>query len=200
MQSLNHYLAPILEAFHTLLDETPETTEHHLIKTLQILKIHPFEDFNLSKSKDLFSAHFLCMHALYHLKRNYEYEDSYRLTIESVRVLRHEKSNLSDQQLEYLLRLPEQRDPLEDYYLDAKHYFETHEDEINNLLRSFWTKYLVQDHKQAALETLQLPLNSDKATIKKQYKRLAQLNHPDKGGCIDRFKEIQAAKALLDKA
>jgi len=39
----------------------------------------------------------------------------------------------------------------------------------------------------------------DKSVIKKAFKRLAQKNHPDKGGDIELFKEIQKAYDILSK-
>ncbi len=199
MQTLNPLLSPILSALDRYLDLHPATNEHCLIKHLQSECIPPFEHFQLSQAKDLFSAHFLCMHALYHLKTRYAQEERYALLIHAVRVERVAFQSVnhntkSDTQLHLA-----QSDPLAAYYLNPKHYFETQESEITDMLTTFWKKYLAQDEKQASLKTLGLPNDANAHMLKQQYRRLAQKHHPDKGGCAKRFNEIQAAKELLER-
>ena len=200
MQTLNPFLAPILKELDLYLDGFPQTDEHQIIKHLQENKISPFEQFELSQAKDLFHAHFLCMHALYHLKSNYLLTKRYRLLIQSVRVERYAfvektpQSHLSSSQLDI-----EAADPLASYYLNPAHYFETQEDDITDMLKSFWTRYLAQDNKQSALEILELPAEASAKMIKDQYKRLAHKHHPDKGGCAEAFNKVREAKATLDK-
>lgn len=201
MQTLNPFLQPILKELDLFFDHFPHTNEHQIIKHLQDKKIEPFDQFNLSLSKDLFSAHFLCMHALYHLKNQYAVQQTFVIIIQSVRVQRFSLSLLhSSKTNEEIKQFIEVSDPLASYYLDPKHYFETREDEINDMLKSFWTKYLAQDKKQEALSILELPVNADMEMIKKQYRRLAQKHHPDKGGCAEKFNEIREAKTILDNS
>lgn len=194
MQTLNPYLTPILNELNHLLGMHSQVSEHQIIKYLQDTKIPPFDSFLLNHSKDLFSAHFLCMHALYHLKKQYEREKTFSLIIKSVRVERIEFSA----QLASTQSLPETSDLLEAYYLNPKHYFETQEDDINDMLKSFWKKYLAQDQKKEALQTLNLPPEADAKMIKDQYKRLAQKHHPDKGGSAEMFNKVREAKLMLD--
>lgn len=200
MQSLNPYLKPILNEIDHYLDQYPQTNEHQIIKHLQDKLIEPFDNFSLSHSKDLFSAHFLCMHALYHLKNEYSEKRSYALIIQSVRVQRFDIRQYEDNDLQNTKQYLDRADPLASYYLNPKHYFETQEDEINDMLKSFWQRYLAQDEKQEALTALELPGHADKDMIKRQYRRLAQKHHPDKGGCAIAFNKIQEAKTVLDKA
>ncbi|MCI2284008.1 DnaJ domain-containing protein [Colwellia sp. MSW7] len=174
------------------------TSEHQIIKHLQKNKITPFERFNLANTKDLFSAHFLCMHGLYHLKNQYQLSQKFTLIIQSVRIQRIALNNSTSNNYNVKTAL-ETPDPLESYYLNAKHYYDTQEEEITELLKSFWQQYIAQDNKKEALEILALPSNADAKMIKAQYLRLAQKHHPDKGGCVERFKEIRAAKSVLDK-
>ncbi|UUO22773.1 hypothetical protein FGD67_05940 [Colwellia sp. M166] len=198
MQTLNPYLAPILDELDDFLNCFSLSNEYQIIKHLQVKKIPPFEHFTLANSKDLFSAHFLCMHALYHLKRQYQRGQKFTLSIQSVRVERIVTNMpivINDKSQSVL----ETVDPLENYYLDTKHYFVTQADEINGLLKSFWQKYAAQDQKQEALAVLELPIDADAKMIKTQYLRLAQKHHPDKGGCADMFTRIRQAKVVLDK-
>ena len=66
------------------------------------------------------------------------------------------------------------------------------------MIKLFWQKYIAQDNKKEALETLNLPTNADAKMIKAQYLRLAQKHHPDKGGCSEMFNKIRQAKIVLD--
>lgn len=198
MATLNPNITLILDELDHFLTRNPITSEHQIIKHLQDKKITPFECFNLANTKDLFSAHFLCMHALYHLKNNYQRAQTFTLIIQSVRIQRIALDNTASTNNDVKTAL-ETSDPLESYYLNAKHYFETQEEEITDLLKSFWQKYLAQDNKKEALDVLALPSNADARMIKVQYLRLVQKHHPDKGGCVERFREICAAKAVLDK-
>jgi len=198
MQTLNPYLSPILHELDQFLNCLSLSNEHQIIKHLQDKKIPPFDNFSLADSKDLFSAHFLCMHALYHLKNQYQHSQKFKLIIESVRIQRitlNDPIALNEQPKTVI----ETIDPLESYYLNSKHYFETQEDEINDMLKSFWQKYIAQDNKKAALSTLNLPTNADAKMIKAQYHHLAQKHHPDKGGCAEIFSKIYQAKVILDK-
>ena len=201
MHTLNPYLTPILKEIDLYLDNFPQTNEHQIIKHLQKSLIQPFDHFDLALAKDLFNAHFLCMHALYRLKDNYLKDKRYQLLIQSVRVERFIYSDINPAcSISNGQSFIEKSDPLASYYLDPKHYFETQEEDITDMLKSFWTKYLAQDQKQEALETLNLPHDADAKMIKDQYRRLAQKHHPDKGGCADTFNKIWQAKSTLDNA
>jgi hypothetical protein len=136
------------------------------------------------------------MHALYKLQNDYLSKQQYYLDIQAIKIARRPYfSNAVMNENEDPLT---HYDPLKDYYLDISHYFETSEHDVNELLNSFWKKYLAQDDKQDALNTLKLPENSSYTTIKKQYRLLAQKHHPDKGGCGKHFAKINAAKSILD--
>lgn len=199
MQNLNPYLTPILAELEQFFDGCSQTSEHELIKNLQDKKIPPFEHLSLMHTKDLFSAHFLCMHALYLLRKQYRASQKFKLVIQSIRIERVIVDCCADDQQEEEKQL-EVIDPLESYYLNPAHFFETQEEEINDLLKSFWQKYLAQDHKAQALEVLNLPVNADEKMVKAQYLRLAQKHHPDKGGCAEMFAKIRQAKTVLEQS
>ena len=129
MQTLNPYLTPILNELEQFFHRAPLSNEHQIIKHLQTKKVPPFDTFSLADSKDLFNAHFLCMHALYHLKKQYQLSKTYRLSIHSVQIQRIaiDKTLATVQPLNAIQPV----DPLASYYLDSKHYFDTQEDEIN---------------------------------------------------------------------
>jgi len=184
-------LKTITQVITAFLDNNNPCTEHEILSMLQADKVGPFDQLNLKHSKDLFCAHFLTMHALYQLQNEYLSKQQYCLDIQSVKIERTHYIKNSEGLMHH--------DPLKDYYLDISHYFETSENEVNELLSSFWKKYLAQDDKQQALKTLELPANSSYEVIKKQYRLMAQKHHPDKGGCSKYFTKINAAKSILDK-
>ena len=197
MATLNPYLVPILDELELFFSCFPLSSEHKIIKHLQDNNISPFDTFNLSNNRDLFSAHFLCMHALYKLKAQYQLTNKYKLIIQTIKIQRLVlNEGIVHNELKTAV---EHIDPLESYYLDPKHFFNTEEDEISDLLKSFWEKYLAQDDIKEALDTLKLPIEADAKMIKAQYLRLAQKYHPDKGGCAKTFTKINQAKAILDK-
>jgi len=198
-------LNKITQTIVAFLDQKNPCTEHEILNKLKTDKIAPFDQLNLQQSKDLFCAHFLTMHALYNLQNEYLSKQQYCLDIQSIKVERHpyfSKNSINDlaseNSLSKSLDSLTKHDPLKEYYLNISHYFETSEDEVNELLKSFWKKYLAQDDKQQALSTLALPANSNYETIKKQYRLLAQKHHPDKGGCGKYFAKVNAAKSILD--
>ena len=197
MQTLNPYLASILHELDQFFNYFSLSNEHQIIKHLQNQKIPPFDNLSLAHPKDLFSAHFLCMHALYHLKNQYQLSQNFKLIIQSVRI---QRITLNDPRPvnEKSQTVIETTNPLESYYLNSKHYFETQEDEINDMIKLFWQKYIAQDNKKEALDTLNLPTNADAKMIKAQYLRLAQKHHPDKGGCAEMFTKIRQAKTVLN--
>ena len=189
-------LEKITQAIATFLDEKNLCTEHEILSKLKADQISPFDQLNLQDSKDLFCAHFLTMHALYQLQNEYLGKQQYCLDIHSIEIKR--RPYFSDKTRNDSIPPLTPHDPLKEYYLDISHYFETSEHEVNELLNSFWKKYLAQDDKQQALNTLGLAESSNYAIIKKQYRLLAQKHHPDKGGCGKHFAKINAAKSILD--
>jgi len=184
-------LEKIIITIMAFLDKKNLCTEHELLNDLTKNNIPPFDQLNIKRSKDLFSAHFLIMHSLYLLQNRYFEQKSYYLKIEAIKIERLSYVSNKDGVA--------QHDPLKEYYLDINHYFKTSEEEVNELLNSFWKKYLAQDEREKALMILELPSDADYHSIKKQYRKLAQQHHPDKGGCSQYFAKISAAKDILEK-
>lgn len=85
-------------------------------------------------------------------------------------------------------------DGLRHFYQDIGN-LELSEQEVMEMQKLFWQKYLALDKKSEALEILGLVdekvINLDK--VKKQYKKLAQQHHPDKGGDEALFLKISEA-------
>ena len=120
-------LKSITSAIETFLNANPSCTEHEIIKHLQQNEIEPFGQFNLRVNTDLFSAHFLTKHCLYSLQNSLLQAQRFCLSINSVAVnLTPYNSGLAAT-MHY--------DSVKSYYLDISHYFETSEQEVNELLK-----------------------------------------------------------------
>lgn len=182
----------IIEKIDNYLNEHTSVKEIELIHHLKSLGQEPFSQFNISHSKDLFRAHFLLKHALYQLQNTYYQNRSFCLDISLVCINRQPFIEGEEALISH--------DSVKEYYLDITHYFETEEDEVNELLNQFWRRFLAQDDRVAALDILNLPSSASLSDVKVQYRKLAQIHHPDKGGCAEHFKKISAAKRLLDRA
>lgn len=161
---------------------------HHLLASLGR---HPcfaeLDDGELG----LFKKNFLMMNGLYQLQCALWEEEKLVLSIGTLDIrllalLEREPENL----------LPNQTDPMRDYYLDWRHYYETTREDVAKLLASFWL-HQDADARQEALTTLQLPFEATASEIKQRYQKLAQRHHPDRGGDQAYFMEIRAAYELL---
>lgn len=139
----------------------------------------------------LFKKNFLMMNGLYQLQSSLWEEEKLLLNIATLDI-----QLLSLCGSEQRSTLPDHPDPMRDYYLDWQHYYETTEEDVAELLASFW---LQQDGnaRQEALTTLRLPHDATSREIKQRYQKLAQQHHPDRGGDQACFMEIRAAYELL---
>ena len=66
--------------------------------------------------------------------------------------------------------------------------------------RKLQTRRMKGGSRDNALKILELPMNASEANIRKKYKKLALVHHPDKGGNTEKFKKIQGAYAYLTGA
>ena len=91
----------------------------------------------------------------------------------------------------------QKEDKLRTYYLDFNNLENTSEDDVYDMLASFWNKVNHYDNREEALAELGLKDPVDDITIKKEYRRLAMQHHPDRGGDTDKLQKINDALALL---
>jgi hypothetical protein len=86
---------------------------------------------------------------------------------------------------------------LRDYYLDWSQLEETTASDITELLNSFWQRYLAIDKKAEALIKLGLDEDVEWNNVQRNYRRLAALHHPDRGGDQKEFIAIREAYEVL---
>ena len=138
---------------------------------------------------ELFQAHFFLFHSLHLLSNTLLEQKLYLLSIHTLKI-----QLLPYQEGENTLQVD---DKLKAYYLDLNNLENTTEDDVYNMLASFWSKFNRFDSREEALAELGLSDPVDDKTIKKEYRRLAMQHHPDRGGDTETLQKINDALALL---
>lgn len=184
--TLEKDLEPLMQLVALKLKSGDIFSEFQLIQWLQLPEQGIFHADALKHTRTLFESHFLLMHVLYRLQQQWFEQQHAYLTISPLHIQKSLwQTGTTEQQVS-------SHDPLAAYYLDLNE-LATEEEEINQLLNSFWQKMLYNEHQQQDFATLKLSIGADKASIKKQYRKLAMQHHPDRGGNAEQFHAIQVA-------
>jgi hypothetical protein len=187
-QSSHPFIVAITEA----LANNPEgLSEYHLIRDLHDEGY--FGDLGPPPASPhaLFCAHFQLFHALYRLRDHLWQTQKGHLEIDTLKI-------------RLLPYQPESRalctpDVLRDYYLDLSNLEMTTEQDVHELIASFWTRLQRRDQRASALAELGLSDPVDDETIKKTYRHLAMEHHPDRGGDKERLQAVNRAVGVLLK-
>lgn len=185
---LNPLIIPILDILKTATDKIGE---YDIISRLEEQGID-FPVANDSYNLAMFKKHFMTMNALYHLQQDL-FHDGYYLHITALDITIEPLGEPTNQQL--LMDAADHK--VRDYYLNWRHFDNTSEDEIKELLSNFWKMYSALDKQAEALEILELNSDATWEDVKQSYRRLAIEHHPDKGGKDARFIEIREAYEVL---
>ncbi|MGE6992023.1 DNA-J related domain-containing protein [Pseudomonas sp. NPDC047961] len=196
----------LTEQTFVLLREQPEgCSEYQLIQQLKARHSTHIPNLPLLDKLVLFRTHFLVFNALYQLRDQLWGESRYNLQI----------SPLNVQLQPYVPGASgvAENDPLRDYYLDITNLRDTDEQEVERLLASFWSR-MRGDHlgerneswdpeqKRAALELFELDQEASSLslhTIKRRYRQLVSIHHPDRGGSTTRLQSINLAMEILQR-
>lgn len=168
-------------------------SEHALIKQLQAGDEPALWHAKLSQSLALFQIHFILFHALYLLRDQLWRQQQGHLEIGPL-LIKLWPYHLSRQQTLSC------NDPLRDYYLELDNLEMTGEQEVNELLTSFWLKLRCGDGRKTALDELGLCDPVDDDTIKQTWRQLVMQHHPDRGGDKTKLQIINAAMDWLRKS
>jgi len=183
----------IPEEFIQVLQDELEKHPHGIgeYDLIQKLKLHEYFDFLSSPAlpHELFHAHFFLFHSLYLLRDIFLDKKVYLLDINTLKIQLLPYSE-GDKDLQ-------KEDKLRKYYLDFNNLENTSEDDVYDMLASFWNKVNHYDNREEALAELGLKDPVDDKVIKKEYRRLAMQHHPDRGGDTDKLQKINDALALL---
>lgn len=137
----------------------------------------------------LFQRHFLLFHVLYRLQHQ-AWEDAashVEISPQCIRRLPY-RPGLSALQM---------RDPLSQYYLDLENLAATSQEDVRQMLNSFWERYLAGEGREDALAVLKLKEPVTRAAIEKRYREMAARHHPDRGGDVAKQAEINKAVGIL---
>ncbi len=184
----NPLIIPILEILKTA---TGKIAEYDIICRLEEQGM-VFAADNDTYNVAMFKKHFMIMNALYLLQQDLSEEGCY-LKISALDISIEPPGLSTNQQL--LMAAAEHN--IRDYYLDWRHFDNTSEDEVNELLSNFWKKYYAHDKQGEALVALGLNPDAGWDCVKRAYRCLAAEHHPDKGGNDARFIEIREAYEVL---
>ncbi len=170
-----------------------ECQEYALLKHIE--QNHGAFFAELTDKTSLYQKHFLLFHYLYRLNC-FLSEKNLMLTISPLKIQLLNTSN--GQGVSDKTDVLSDHDPLKVFYLNKENLNLSHE-EVAEMQQAFWQKYLAIDQKSAALKLLNLVGVEEISleVIKKQYRRLANEHHPDKGGNEEYFVELQKAYQTL---
>ena len=160
-------------------------TEYDLIRALRARGFFTFLSPPPAPPHQLFRTHFLLFHALYVLRGRLHSSRQGDLEITAL-CIRRLPSQPGD-------TTPAPCNPLASYYLDWANLDGTTEEDVSDLIDSFWQRLGSMDTRAAALSELGLEDPVSDATIKLTWRRLAMEHHPDRGGDNERLQAINAA-------
>jgi len=183
---------PLLPVVLRLLREQPAgISEYELLKKIEADGAH-FAVAEDDTQLALFQKHFVIMNALYLLQDALWRDEQIRLVISPLRIVIETVVNANEPSVAL-----HGDDALRAYYLDWQQFLTTDSAVVAELLASFWTRYAAHDQRGEALATLQLDADADWETIRQQYRRLAAISHPDRGGDAAQFLAVRAAYEVL---
>lgn len=196
-QAVPDYSDPVLlEALSSLLPLLRDgISEYELIKALQQPPWLLFEGLDLSDSLAMFRCHFVLFNALYTISDELREQGLGELDIHTLSI-RLKPVTTFDAAIT-------KHDGLKAYYLDWANFSQTTTADVDALLNDFWQrmagKTASASEVNEALITLELA-ETDNLTVnlvKKQYRKLLQQHHPDKGGNTASAQAISHAYRVL---
>ncbi len=141
-------------------------------------------------SHKLFTVHFIIFNCLYRLKQELAQSKTGHLQISPLHIRILPYSEGDDKQLD-------EPDPLCDYYLDLSNLHNTTQQDVDELLNSFWSYFLATGDKQSAMDILEIDEPFDKHSLSQQYRKMVMKHHPDRGGDTAKLQEINNALQIL---
>lgn len=182
----------LLQHVHAVLSQHPDgIREFDLMAALDQRCVAGFGQAAFSDHLSMFQSHFLLFHSLYVLRDRLHQLAESGLDIHCLSIRLTPFSNQST-------GLPQQHDPLREYYLDISNIENTDAADVDQLLSGFWRRFVAMDDRQQALQQLGLSDPVGYEEIKAQYRRLVMQYHPDRGGDHDRLLLINEAMQILD--
>lgn len=148
-----------------------------------------------SDSLALFQTHFLVMNALYQLRTRFAAAGRGQLQISALEI----QLLPADGGIVAGTGLTTSDGSLESWYLDWDNFAAASAASVDELLDSFWRRYLVQGDRHQALQLLELKEPVTLQQIKKRYREKAMVWHPDRGGSDAQLAELNRALDVLQR-
>ena len=196
-ETLLQLLTEILHSFQPAFRDG--ISEFELISKLKAKPFFLFDEDALREPLVLFQTHFVLFHALYILREEWRQQKVGELTISALKI---KLEAFIDQDAALV-----QTDPLVDYYLDWQNLSKTDEAGVEDLLNQFWQKMGgMKANKEPSLEEINVALEHMQLEaieglqldeLKRQYRKLQHMFHPDKGGTAEQAQIILAAYTTL---
>ncbi|MCP5160521.1 MAG: DnaJ domain-containing protein [Hahellaceae bacterium] len=200
----SEFIRQLKKAIWKILSDAPCQTisEYNLIRKLQQSPYYLFEALNFHLPAELFSAHFLLFHALYQIKEDLQKEQRKTVIINPLAISlvfskRHGETEISEHQT--TLQCDDHNEALRLYYSDLNNLHRTTEADINDMLLQLWTKLHSPTELEKHLKVLKLTPGVSFIDIKRRYRQLATIHHPDKGGCNTKQQELNSAMQFLKR-
>lgn len=185
---------PLLNIIPQLLVQFPDgCSEYQLMMAIDNID-GGFPDLADDDELALFQKHFLIKNALYQLQQKYWQQDNLYLDIGQLII---SLQPVADKTTGRNLPSSNGEQKLRDYYLDWQEFKNTDREAVDQLLNSFWQRYLNVEGRATALEKLELPEDADQQQIRHRYRQLAAQHHPDKGGDPLEFIALKEAYDIL---
>lgn len=182
---------PMLNVLHRALQAFPlGVTEYNLLLHLRKQGVTCFEEQELSDNLTLFRVHFLLFHFLYALRDRLREQEEGDLEIHCLMI--RLGPFVPDE-----TSLPSRPDSLREYYMDTNHLEEVTRDDVDQMMHWFWDKFENDSKRSEALAILDLDPEAMPQHVKKRYRELIKIHHPDHGGDPEFFMQIQGAAEIL---
>ncbi len=188
---------PLATEILSFINQYPDgTTEYEIIKHLENLQL--FQDLAAEDELALFQKHFIVMNSLYQLQADMWRDDNIFLDISSVRVrlIIDNQGEIADSTVKSI----SDNSALSGYYLDWENFKSTDQEKVLEMLNGFWQLFYNQDKISGAYQTLDLSMSEPLEIVTKQYRKLAAIHHPDKGGDRDNFIAIRQAYEVIKQS
>lgn len=191
-------------------------SEFEIVTKFKSAPYHFFNDQVMVDSLTLFQTHFVIFNALYRLRDIGLEHNQYDIDIISSRIsyisfssspsLSGQKLDKQNTQVQASPNEQQAIEKLRSYYLDWDNFEQTTQANVNDLIDSFWKTMFSQSSIQLSegnltksLSILELDALPTKASLKRQYIKLCNTHHPDKGGNNQIFQNINLAYNYIKK-
>lgn len=191
------HIERLIPAVESILRTTGGLSEHELIKTLQQSPWRLLGKVHYADPAALYPVHFLLFHVLYRLRDELVVEHQETLQISPLRIQIMAAGDRPSQDIG-------ETDPLSDFYHDLDN-LTLSRDAIEQMMDDFWRGQdgshqgvIRQGELAEACATLEVdcPPESFQQT-KQQFRKLAMVHHPDRGGSTRQLQSINQAMAVI---